>query len=860
MSLSKGYTPISGITISVLLVFVQAGGCVPLYVHDDGSLNDWFSSDWPKFRHDLANTGSTDSPVPLYPYLLWKKDLGGGLTSSPSVVNNIVYIGSWETSGVPGKLHALDLNTGAPVWTYIAGPLGIPSSPAVYGGLVFFGTRNNNIVALDAATGAVRWNITTGGAVYASPSVSDGIVVVPCLDGKVYARNQTTGAKVWESMLFASSESSPAIADGKVYLGDENGFVYALYLSNGSVAWQFDTRGGFIPTSPAYSDNVVYISNSKQMKVYALDAKTGTKLWERNVSSSSSSPGIKSSPAVHNGIIFVGTRDGHIWALNATSGSVVWDKPGFGVIKSSPAVSDGKVIFGSEDGFLYVINESDGEIVWKYNTSAVMESSPTVVDGKILIGGNDHILYVFGVDTAPPAVVATNPPDGAKNVPVTEEVWIKFGEEMKTDSVSGAITVNPSFSFNLTWNPENTTVTLKRNTTLTPNTNYTVTVLGNVTDLQGNKMGSPFTFTFSTKDAIPPSVVSTRPSDKEENVSFDTTIRIQFSKQMHYNATESAFSILPGVAGSFTWDMSGRNMTFTPSKPLEGDTWYLVTISENAQDIAGNRMGRSYQFSFHTIDNVGPRVVSTDPKNGETGVKPDASIQIRFNEPPEERSAKSGVKITPDITISSITLNGTTLLIKPSALLGDTRYTVTISNVRDMKGNPGESYTFWFKTVDTTLPYVKSSDPPSGAKGVRVGTTITIVFSEEMDHPSVENSITFSPAVTFMTRWDNTTPAITITPGSILSECKKYYVNISTGAKDISGNNLAQEFSLSFTTEGDCKAPPPPPQENPYIEFILKNWIWFLLIFIIILVIAIAIPGRRTLAMYYGLDEEDEKK
>jgi len=796
--------------------------------------------------------------------MVWNRTLGGMVTSSAAVVNGIIYIGAWETSGVLGKLHALNLTTGSPVWTYTAGANGIPSSPAVDGGRVFVGTRNNNIVALDAQTGSEKWNISIGGAVYASPAVSNGAVYVPALDSKVYARDAISGAKKWETMLSYYSESSPAVANGKVYLGNEAGFVYALYESNGSIAWTYDTKAKSVPSSPSIHGGNVFISNSKQMIVYALNANTGAKVWERNVSGGATLNGIYSSAAVHNGVVFVTTKNGAIYALNESSGSVVWNKPiSSKFISSSPTISDGKIIFGGDEGFLYVLDEATGDLVWKYETMAVMTSSPAVCNGYILIGGKDHMLYAFGHDKIPPTVADTNPKNSATNVPVTAKIWVKFSEGMDSASGAGAFSISPNVPFNITWDAGNMTATLERNASLSGSTLYTVTVKGTISDLHSNQLGNDYTFGFTTQNTVTPTIISTSIKDKQQNVSLTATFEVEFSKPMDRLQTEQALSFSPGVFGIYSWSNADKNMTFTPNSPGFADnTQHTATIAGTARDKSGIDMGSPYAITFHTVHIKGPEVVSTAPKNGETNIKVTATIVITFNEPIDETSAKNGFSIAPTVSISSITASGKVMTVKPASLLGATKYTVTISNVKDLSGNKMSSpYSFWFMTSDATSPYVNSTTPKGGATGVDTGTTsITVVFSEEMDKASVESAMTIYPGVQFMTKWDNASPAVIMMLGTILAECTRYLVNISTGAKDISGNPLVSLYTLSFTTKGECKQKPPPPPENPIIDMIFKYWWLLLLIFIIIMIIAIAIPGRKTLAMYYGVDEDDIDK
>ena len=72
------------------------------------------------------------------------------------------------------------------------------SSPAVANGVVYVGSDDHNVYALNATTGAKLWNYTTGGYVLSSPAVVNGVVYVGSDDDNVYALNATTGAKAVE--------------------------------------------------------------------------------------------------------------------------------------------------------------------------------------------------------------------------------------------------------------------------------------------------------------------------------------------------------------------------------------------------------------------------------------------------------------------------------------------------------------------------------------------------------------------------------------------------------------------------------------------------------------------------------------
>jgi outer membrane protein assembly factor BamB len=126
------------------------------------------------------------------------------------------------------------------------------SSPAVPGGVVYVGSIDWHVYALDAATGSLRRTYTAGDSINSSPAVAGGTVYVGCNDGKVYALDAATGSLRWTYTTPGQIYSSPAVAGGTVYVGSEDGRVYALDAATGSLRWTY-TIGGQIDSSPAAS-------------------------------------------------------------------------------------------------------------------------------------------------------------------------------------------------------------------------------------------------------------------------------------------------------------------------------------------------------------------------------------------------------------------------------------------------------------------------------------------------------------------------------------------------------------------------------------------------------------------------------
>ena len=115
---------------------------------------------------------------------------------------------------------------------------------------------------------------------------------------------------------------------------------------------------------------------------------------------------VLSSPAVADGKVYIGSDDLKVYCLNASTGTHIWNYTTGSPVSSSPAVADGKVYVGSDDNKTYCLNASTGAYIWSYTTGWNVRSSPAVADGKVYVGSFDGKVYAFG-SPAPPIVSAT---------------------------------------------------------------------------------------------------------------------------------------------------------------------------------------------------------------------------------------------------------------------------------------------------------------------------------------------------------------------------------------------------------------------------------------------------------------------
>jgi outer membrane protein assembly factor BamB len=346
----------------------------------------------PMFRGNLRHTGVYDAPgVRSAPKVKWKFQTGARVISSPAIAGGAIYFGS-----VDQHVYALDLQSGRQKWKFKT-ESAVTSSPAVSGGAVYFGSFDGNFYALDAANGKLKWKFATEGErrftakgihglhprgesmpdpwdfYLSSPAVTGGVVYVGSGDGNIYALNAATGALKWKARTGDVVHSSPAVAGGIVYAGSWDSFLYALDAATGRQVWRYKTGEDpknhnqvGIQSSPVVVDGAVYFG-CRDSKVYAVGAVTGKRKWEFTNDGS----WVLNTPAVDEGKLYFGTSDtARFYVLNAATGSPLFQWDARMPIYASPTIAGGIVYIGTFGGKLYALDIKTRRELWVWQSEA----------------------------------------------------------------------------------------------------------------------------------------------------------------------------------------------------------------------------------------------------------------------------------------------------------------------------------------------------------------------------------------------------------------------------------------------------------------------------------------------------------
>ncbi|WP_411306738.1 outer membrane protein assembly factor BamB family protein [Lysobacter sp. D1-1-M9] len=246
------------------------------------------------------------------------------LQSAPIHADGLVYVGS-----ASGRMHALDAASGKELWRF-ATDGAIRGNPLVGGGALYFGSWDHGVYSLDAKTGERRWHYDTQGIVQSTPALGDGKLVIGSRSAKLFALDAATGTEAWTHVYSDGSwvESSAVYADGAFYIGSSDSLKLSAFdAGSGEETWAFDT-GGWAWSTPVLSNGVAYIGGLSAFPYYfdgvtlepgffAVDAETGQEKWRFMPEPVKGyvTGGVMAAPEVHDGTVYVGALDGHVYAL-----------------------------------------------------------------------------------------------------------------------------------------------------------------------------------------------------------------------------------------------------------------------------------------------------------------------------------------------------------------------------------------------------------------------------------------------------------------------------------------------------------------------------------------------------------------
>jgi outer membrane protein assembly factor BamB len=168
--------------------------------------------------------------------------------------------------------------------------------------------------------------------------------------------------------------------------------------------WTFKTEKP-VRSSAAIVDGKVYIGSNDGF-IYCLDFETGDKIWSYETENA-----IEASPLVLGDKVYCGSVDSFMYCLDAATGKEIWKYETYDKILSSanwaPAANGGPpwIVFGSYDAFIHCVDSETGNPVWTYETANYVNGTPSIADGTVVAGGCDAQIHVVRVEDGTAAAI-----------------------------------------------------------------------------------------------------------------------------------------------------------------------------------------------------------------------------------------------------------------------------------------------------------------------------------------------------------------------------------------------------------------------------------------------------------------------
>ncbi len=315
-----------------------------------------------------------------------------------------IYIGSES-----GEFFALHAKDGSVWWRKHTGA--VACAPLMSGGMIYLGTADGTLMAIDAQTGKEKWRYQSRGPIEQTPTTTGELIVFANEADQVVAVDAITGKFKWQfksetpEQYTLRGHAGVAVDGDLLYTGFSNGSLVALRKDTGSVAWSTSLKADAerffdVDATPLVIEDRVYASSSSG-GVYALDKKTGlvrwrVPFWDAALPSNTGNVG---GIATDGFRLFVSVADLGTYALDL-EGNVLWRVGARGGGEPArPTVFQDMLVYALAGDGLFIADRRTGETLEWFQPGDGVSATPTITgDGRMYVISNRGILYAFDIE------------------------------------------------------------------------------------------------------------------------------------------------------------------------------------------------------------------------------------------------------------------------------------------------------------------------------------------------------------------------------------------------------------------------------------------------------------------------------
>jgi outer membrane protein assembly factor BamB/predicted phosphodiesterase len=317
----------------------------------------------------------------------WQVQEAGDMGSAVAITTDkVIY------TNTNGEIKALDLETGKPRWTYKAGGK-IYSTPLVHEGYVIVPCTDGLVYCLRLKNGKLAWKQATGKAIVSSAAAYNRLAIVAGSDGHCRAWDIRSGKLRWDyDSVKGFVETKPFIYEDKVLFGSWGNHFYALNAATGKSLWNWTNGANNRMFSPAavwpvaYAQKAWLVSPDRYMTV--LNTATGNEIWRFRDTANWVRESMGISP--DSSRVYAKTMQGYVLAFNARSNEreMIWKSPvemGYEICPSPLNEYNGVLYVPTGSGVVYALSAADGTLLWKHKFSNCLVNTAQPVNNNTLI-------------------------------------------------------------------------------------------------------------------------------------------------------------------------------------------------------------------------------------------------------------------------------------------------------------------------------------------------------------------------------------------------------------------------------------------------------------------------------------------
>jgi outer membrane protein assembly factor BamB len=339
---------------------------------------------WRTYLGSARHDASAGESLPADPQPLWRAAAGRAVRGGPAIGTSVIAVGTSDRAVV-----LLDRATGQRIWRrHVPGT--IAAGPLIIGERIYVGTQavpDGRVLALRLSTGQPLWTVRTGG-VTAPLALSDSLVVAATDRGAVIALDQASGDRRWERALGRGVRATPVVTASGIAVATLGDSLFLLDPNTGAIRARLATPGTIVG-SPA-TDGRHLFAGTTTGHLLAINLPYLSVLWDRPVTDA-----VYGAPALAGDTLYAVTERGTLWRVPLgapeTARSVALGVPA----TAGPTPLANGILVAGVTGDVMLVDAVTDSVRWRTRRRAPIDVPPLVRDRQLILIAGNGVVEVF---------------------------------------------------------------------------------------------------------------------------------------------------------------------------------------------------------------------------------------------------------------------------------------------------------------------------------------------------------------------------------------------------------------------------------------------------------------------------------